>query len=504
MKNSLGREVPFNPFMGVHPLESQIYSVTKKNLSQNKLRRNLEEALDELPLHDGMTLSFHHHLRNGDEIMNLVMGAIAKRGFRDITLVASSIFEVHAPLVKLIQDKVITKIITAYVSGSVAHAISEGYCDQPCLIHSHGYRAYMIASKKVNIDIAFIGVPCSTDQGDGGGTEGPSACGSLGYAVADAMYANKVVVLTDYLHEPKHSQIKKEWVDMVVMVDRLGDPQGIVSGTTTITKDPVGLSIAKMTLQLMEATGLLKEGFSFQTGAGGISLALAKEVFDYCEQQQVQGSFISGGITGYQVDLLNANHFKSIKDVQCFDLKAVKSMHNHPNHHMISADDYAGPTNPHNIANQLDIVVLGATEIDLDYNVNVTTGSDGVLLGGSGGHCDTAAGAKFTIIVSKLVSSRLSVVVDKVMTITTPHESIDALVTDRGIAIHPRHQSLIESLKEKSNLPIKRIEELYDIAIKLTGKPEPVQFEDKIVAYSVYRDGTILDVIKKVVSDSSV
>jgi citrate lyase subunit alpha/citrate CoA-transferase len=503
MKNSLNREVPYPLFNGVHPLKSQTFPITKNITDTNKLRESLQEALDELHLHDGMVVSFHHHLRNGDEILNLVMHEIAKRNIKRITLVASSIFEVHAPMVKLIEEGIITKIITAYVSGPVAQAISEGKCEDICIIHSHGYRAYMIASSKVKIDIAFIGVPCSTPCGDGGGTEGPSACGSLGYAVADAMYAQKVVVLTDYFHQPKHIQIKQAWVDLVVKVDRLGDPSGIVSGTTTITKDPVGLNIAKMTLQLMKATGLLKEGFSFQTGAGGISLALAKEVFDYCEQHHLQGSFISGGITGYQVDLLNAHHFKTIKDVQCFDLKAVASMHENPNHHMISADDYAGPTNPDNIVNQLDIVVLGATEIDLDYNVNVTTGSDGVLMGGSGGHCDTAAGAKFTIIVSKLVSSRLSVVVDKVMTITTPHESIDALVTDRGIAIHPRHQELIQFIKEHTTLPLKTIDELYEIAIKLTGKPEPVQFEDRIVALSVYRDGTNLDVIKKVVNEET-
>lgn len=501
IKNSLNRFVPSHPFLGVHPIPFQTFPILKNNTQTNKLRDNLTDVIKELNLKDGAVISFHHHLRNGDDVLNRVIKEIAQLDIKNITLVASSLFEVHHPLVHYLKDKTVTKIITAYVSGPVAQAISEGLCEEVCVIHSHGYRAHMIASKEIEIDVAFIGVPTSSPLGDGSGSEGPSACGSLGYAVVDAMHAKKVIVLSDHIAEPQHIQIKKEWVDVVVKVDRIGDPQGIVSGTTTITKDPVGLNIARMTLQLMENTGLMKEGFSFQTGAGGISLALAKEVYDWCEHHHIQGNFISGGITGYQVDLLNAHHFKEIKDVQCFDLKAVESMHHNPNHHAISADDYAGPTNEHNVVNQLDIVVLGATEIDLDYNVNVTTGSDGMLMGGSGGHCDTAAGAKFTIIVSKLVSSRLSVVVDKVITVTTPHESIDALVTDRGIAIHPRHQALIQHLKENTKLPIKTMEELYDIAIQLTGKPEPIHFDDRIVALSMYRDGTLLDVIRKVASE---
>ena len=498
IKNSLNRDVPNHPFNGVHPIQPQSFPVSKHITKKDKLYSNLSDVLKILDLEDGSVLSFHHHLRNGDEVMNRVMLEVAKLGIKNITLVASSIFEVHQPLVQLIKDNIITKIITAYVAGPVAQAISEGECKETCLIHSHGYRAYMIASKEVEIDVAFIGAPCSSSLGDCSGSEGPSACGSLGYAVADAMYAKQVVVLSDHIHEPKHIQIKKEWVDYVVQVDRLGDPQGIVSGTTTITKDPVGLQIAKMTLKVMEATGYLKNGFSFQTGAGGISLAVAKDVLHYCQENKIKGSFISGGITGYQVELLEAGIFEKIMDVQCFDLKAVQSMHENPKHHRISADEYAGPTNPDNVVNQLDIVILGATEIDLDYNVNVTTGSDGVLMGGSGGHCDTAAGAKFTIIVSKLVSSRISVVVDKVLTVTTPYESIDALITDRGIAIHPRHETLIRQLKETTKLPLKTIEELYEIALSLTGKPEPIQFEEQEVALSLYRDGTVLDVIRKV------
>ena len=44
--------------------------------------------LDKLPLKDGMVVSFHHHLRNGDFVLNMVMEKIADRGYKDITIAA--------------------------------------------------------------------------------------------------------------------------------------------------------------------------------------------------------------------------------------------------------------------------------------------------------------------------------------------------------------------------------------------------------------------------------
>ena len=68
----------------------------------------------------------------------------------------------------------------------------------------------------------------------------------------------------------------------------------------------------------------------------------------------------------------------------------------------MSASFYANPHNKGCVANQLDIMVLSATEVDVDFNVNVITGSDGVIMGASGGHCDTAAGSKLAIVVTPL------------------------------------------------------------------------------------------------------
>jgi citrate lyase alpha subunit len=166
--------------------------------------------------------------------------------------------------------------------------------------------------------VAFIAAPTADPMGNCSGKYGPSACGSLGYAFADAMFAKKVVVITDNLvsYPMQDFSISENYVDYVVEVDAIGNPKGIVSGTTRITRDPVGLVMAANAAKVIEASGLLKDGFSFQTGAGGASLAAAKFLKDIMLQKGVQGSFGMGGITGYMVDMLQAGCFRTLMDVQ--------------------------------------------------------------------------------------------------------------------------------------------------------------------------------------------
>ncbi|MEG0773110.1 citrate lyase subunit alpha [Clostridium sp.] len=510
MKNLLGRELPdyiegygqIKPFEGAFKnVENQGKKAVKVNAvipAQQKLYNSLEETLDKLQLKDGITISFHHHLRNGDHVLNMVVEAIAKRGVKDLTIAMSSIFPIHSPLVQHIENGIVTKIVTNYMSGPVAKAVSMGRLKYPAIMHTHGGRARAIESGDLHIDIAFIAAPTSDEYGNISGLFGKSACGALGYAVPDAEFADTVVAITDNLVPYPNCpiEINQTYVDYVVKVDSIGDPQGIVSGTTQITKDPIGLKIAKMATDVMMASGLVKEGMSFQTGAGGISLAVASELREIMKKQGIVGSFASGGITGYLVDMFREGLFRNLFDVQCFDLKAVESYASSHKHMRMSASMYGNPHNKGALVNNLDIVILGATEIDTNFNVNVTTASDGTIMGGSGGHSDTAAGAKLSIIVTKLTKARLPIIKDKVTTVTTPGESIDVIVTERGIAVNPRRQDLIEQLKAK-NLPVMTIEELKAVAEKITGTPKAIELSDEIVAVVEYRDGTVIDVIKK-------
>lgn len=458
---------------------------------------SFDEVFDKLDLKDGMTVSFHHHLRNGDYVLNMVMERLHERGLKNLKVAASSIFACHEPLVAMIEDGTVTDIETSYMSGPVAKAVSEGKLKNPVYITTHGGRPRAIYEGELEIDIAFVASPSVDKKGAMDGSFGKSACGSLGYAVADCMCAKKVVAITDNLiDECENPDIKGGFADFIVEVDQIGDPSGIVSGTTQVTKDPLGLKIARLTANLIDELGLIKDGFSMQTGAGGISLAVASEVKDLMEAKKVKGSFGSGGITGFFVEMLEKGLFESLEDVQCFDIEAIKSSKRNKNHHKISGSKYANP-NDDCVAEKLDCVILGASEIDKNFNINVTTGSDGVILGGSGGHADTATGAKLTIITTKLFNARVSAVVDEVRTITTPGEVVDVLVTEYGIAINPKREDLIEALKD-SNLEIKTIDELYEIAISLTGIPKKREKSDEIIGFSVYRDGTILDTISKV------
>lgn len=466
---------------------------------ERKLRHDLSELMAELELRDGMTFSFHHHLRNGDYVLNLVMAEVRKLGLKNIRVAASSLFPCHAPLAALMEDGTVTDIHADYISGPVAEAISRGRLKNPAVLTSHGGRPRAIAQGDLKIDVAFIAAPAADPYGNLNGVSGPSACGALGYAIADAEYADLVVAVTDHLEDyPLFPvEIRQHQVDYVVKVDAIGDPKGIVSGTTCVTRDPVGLKIAADTLKVMVASELVKDGISFQTGAGGISLAVAQELEEYMEERSMEGSFASGGITGAIVRMMEKGLFKALLDVQCFDLEAVRSYRENPNHLSMSGDLYGNPHNKGAVVNKLDVVILGATEVDLDFNVNVTTGSTGVIMGGSGGHADTAAGARLTVIVSKLVSSRIPLIRDRVTTISTPGETVDVIVTDRGIAVNDRRPEL-KGLLEKAGLTVMSIAELKKLAERFTGAPQPITPGERIVAVSEYRDGSVLDVIRQV------
>ncbi len=467
--------------------------------SKNKIVATLEEAVRQTGLKDGMTVSFHHHLRNGDFVLNAVLNAAAKLGLRDLNVNASSIFDVHAPLIKHIENGVVTGLECNYMGAVVGKAIARGVLKKPVIFRSHGGRPADIAAGKSPIDVAFIAAPTSDPMGNCTGKLGPSACGSLGYAFADAEYAKKVVVVTDNLvpYPLADISIDETKVDCVVALEHIGDPAGIVSGTTRITRDPIGLLMADHAARVIRHSGLLKDGMSFQTGAGGASLAAARFLKDIMLREKITGSFGMGGITGYMVEMLQAGCFTSLMDVQCFDLDAVRSLRENPRHHEVTAAHYASPNAKSAIVNSLDVVILGAAEVDLDFNVNVHTDSSGYILGGSGGHSDTAAGAKLAMIIAPLVRARLPLVRERVLCVTTPGSTVDVLVTQRGIAVNPSRPELGERLRE-AGLPVVDIAELRRRALDITGNPEPEPERGRVVAEVRYRDGTVIDTIRQV------
>ena len=466
----------------------------------SKIIAGIEQAIRSSGLKSGMTVSFHHHLRNGDYVLNLVLAEAARQGIRDLTVQATSLFDCHLPLIDHIRSGVVTGLETNYMSGGIGKAISEGVLSKPVLFRSHGGRPEAIETGRVRIDVAFIAAPAADCMGNANGIAGTASCGSLGYAMNDARFAGKVVLVTDHIEDYPliPASIGEEDVDIVALVDCIGDPRGIVSGTTRITRDPVGLAIARYAAQVIEASGLCRDGFSFQTGAGGASLAVTQYLKPIMKRLGVTGSFGLGGITGYMVDMLEEGYFKALMDVQCFDLRAVESIRNNPRHYEVSATRYAGPHARSAAVDSLDAVVLGATEIDTGFNVNVHTDSNGYIIGGSGGHSDTAAGAKLAMIVAPLYRARLPIVVDKVLCTTTPGHTVDVLVTQRGIAVNPLRKDLEDKLRA-FGLPVYDIHELKDMAERVTGKPQTRVPDGRAAAEIEYRDGRIIDRIRCVV-----
>ncbi len=513
--NAIGREVPveidgkrYRPFAGafVTPPEKGKRKVgprlgTILHPGEKCLVPTLEDAMKRIELQDGMTVSFHHHLREGDFVLNMVLKKIAEMGLKDMTIAPSSLFAVHEPLIDHIKNGVVTKIQGGSVRGRLGKAISHGFMERPVVIRSHGGRVRAIESGDLRIDAAFIGAPCADAIGNCNGVKGPSACGPLAYSMADAIYSERAVVITDYMESTPviPISISQEHVGTVVKVDDIGDPTKITSNTLKITRDTIKLGIARDAVRVIENSGVFKTGMTFQTGAGGISLAVTKALGERMEKKGVVANWGMGGTTEHMVNLYEKGLIEKILTIQAFDQYAIKSLLNDVNHIEVSAGFYANPHNRGTAVNLLDVVVLGATEVDVDFNVNVNTYSDGVLQFPTGGHADTAAGSKVTIITAPLVRGRIPVVVDKVAAVSTPGESIDVIITDYGTAVNPRREDLILRLKE-AKIPLMTIEELKDKAYRITGKPKTPEFTDNVVALIEYRDGTLIDAVREVKS----
>ncbi|HBC27970.1 MAG TPA: citrate lyase subunit alpha [Ruminococcaceae bacterium] len=484
-------------------ITKDIRPLSERQKQGNKIVKDLETAIRLSGLKDGMTISFHHHFRNGDYIVNMVMDRLAEMGFRGLVVAASSLTDCHAPLIKHIKSGVIRRIETSGLRGELGEAVSGGLMDVPVVFRSHGGRAYAIETGELPIDVAFLGSPSCDPYGNANGysleSGGGVMCGSMGYAKCDAQYAKKTIVITDsvvpYPNTP--CSIPETQVDYIVKVPKIGDPNGIMSGATRFTRNPKELLIAESAANVIMASGYFEDGFSFQMGSGGASLAVARFLRDKMAERNMKAGFALGGITGSVVDLFEEGLVKKILDVQSFDLKAAESVKKNHFHQQISASYYAGPGDRGSAVNQLDVVILSALEVDCDFNVNVLTGSNGVIRGAIGGHPDTAFGASVSIIVAPLIRGRIPCVVEKVNTVVTPGKTVDIVVTDQGAAVNPQRADLLSRLK-KSNIPLCTIEQLKEKAERIVGKPKPVEYTDKVVGVVTYRDGSVIDLIRQV------
>lgn len=497
LHNISGAQHQYEVFSGANTHTPYLADTRQKY--QRKLFDTLDEVLSRCDLRDGMTVSFHHAFREGDKVINYVMARLAEKGLRGLTLASSSLMTCNTPLIEHIKQGVISKIYTSGMRGELADAISHGLMEEPVQIHSHGGRVNLIEKGEINIDVAFLAVSCCDEYGNASGNGGKSRCGSLGYAMVDAKYARKVVLLTESIEPFPYmpASIIQDQVDYIVKIDSVGDPAKISVGAARVTSNPRELMIARSAADVIEHSGYFRDGFSLQTGSGAASTACTRFLESRMRKHNIVASFALGGITGSIVDLHEKGLITKLLDTQSFDGAAGESLAKNPHHVEISTSVYANPAAKAACCDRVDIVILSALEIDTDFNVNVLTGSDGVMRGASGGHCDVAAAANLTIVVAPLIRSRIPTVVRRVTTRVTPGESIDVLVTDHGIAVNPARPEVKERLTA-AGLPVVDIEALYQTSLVISGEPKPIEFTSRIVGVVRYRDGSVIDVVRQV------
>ena len=508
VKNSANRLVPETingkkeiPFKGVDKHKTsgrmaapEIRSAADYPADGNKVVKNLKEALKKAGLKDGMTVSTHHHLRNGDVLTNILFDTIHSMGVKNIRWFPSASFPCHKHLIPYLEDGTIHHI-EGSMNGPLGRFTSEGKMKGIGVLRSHGGRYQSIQDGEVHIDIAVIAAPSADQFGNANGVNGKSACGGLGFALADSEYADKVIVVTDGLtpFPCVPWQIQGNNVDYVVNVDSLGDPSKIVSGTTEVTKSPDRLLIAEYVAQFMEDAAILKDGFSFQAGAGGTNLAFALFLKEKMKAKGIKARFIRGGSTKYLVEMLEEGLTDYILDGQTFDLDGVRSMRDnsrHVNTTPFTSYNYHGKGN---FASMVDAAVLGATEVDINFNANVVSHSDGYLLHGIGGW-QNCLYSKCTILAIPSFRDRIPVILDEVTTLCGPGELVDVIVTERGIAVNPKRKDLLNALKN-SALPIRSIKEIQNEVYEICGgaPDKPKVDKTKVVAVVKWVDGTVLD-----------
>jgi citrate lyase subunit alpha/citrate CoA-transferase len=281
-----------------------------------------------------------------------------------------------------------------------------------------------------------------------------------------------------------------------VQVDSIGDAAKIVSGTTQITRSPDRLRIAELVARFLRDAGIMRDGFSFQAGAGGIALAFVSYLKQLMKEAGVKARFVRGGSTKFLVELLEEGLTNYILDGQTFDLDGVRSIASNPRHVATSPFTSYNYHGKGNFASMVDAVVLGATEVDLNFNANVVTHSDGRLMHGIGGWQNCLA-SRCTILAVPSFRDRIPVILDEVTTLCGPGELIDVIVTERGLAINPRRQDLIDAVKG-SNLPVRPLADIKAEVERICGIPYRPKHGDRPVAVVKWVDGTLLDTVWQV------
>ena len=530
LENSIGRMVPtevngfsYEPYCGAFadlPAGPDFVNPTveKQGIGASKVRKCLEEVIEE-SVPDGGWISFPHYYRDDPTALGLVVDALRNAGKKNVNILGIAFFNSHADVLLPAINEGFIGGIEGNTYGATAKAVASGILLPHTVIgRTHGGRARAFQRGERIVDLAIGPVPIADKFGNANGVIGnpASLCGPIGLFEPDVRWSKKSVLLTEIIHPNLllPNPIDMRYVDYVVQVKKVGDNRGISSGSTDIRRvqgDPNRQKIADNILATIQASGVIKEGFNFQIGSGSGLLVLSK-MFRLMKSKGIRAGFTTGGSMEYHVDLLEEGLIECFLDGQCFQpsLRLFESLRNDPRHIEVSTSFYYSPTAKQAAVSLMDVVVLGCSEIDIDFNVNTLTGFDGVLRTGIGGGPDAAAGGKLTILTTPLARVNRKglscpCVREKTTNVVTPGEVVSAVVTEDYLAINHKNTSpYLPALIENAasfGLEVVSIDKLAELAmekaVKIGKLMELPNFTDEIVFAAEWRDGRLIDVVRK-------
>jgi len=466
---------------------------------------------------DGDTISYPHYYRLGDVNLELIVRKLREHGKKNIKILGNAFFDNCIPwLPEAIKDGTIGGIMGNSYRGMGKHLMAGDFLPWIVTGFGHGDRVRKFHTGEERVKVAFGPVPIADKWGNANGLLGKPEhwVGPLGLFLADTLWAEHVALLAgeisdNYIFPRSLSMID---VDYVIKVDNPGNSEGIGSGTLDIEKirsNKFNARIAEQVIKVMEASGVIFDGFNFQVGSGA-GLIVLDELHRILKEKKIQAGFAIGGCTSLHVDMLHDGAISNLLHGQCFEpsKKVMDSMLYDHNHYEISTGEYDDVANKENAVNMLDVSVLSTLEMDLKFNVNSIC-ANGRIIGGIGGAQGVAAGSSLTIMFLPLATGKngkgFPRIVDEVFTVSIPGEVIDVAVTEDFIAINPKSKSpYIGELKanaSKKGLKLASIEELHERAVakaKEFGEiPQRVEVTDTPVEVVEWRDGTLLDTIFK-------
>ena len=488
--------------------------VARQHHGEDKIQ-SIEDVIS--LLEDGDTISYPHYYRQGDTCLELIVQKLRELGKRDIRILGNAFFDNCIPwLPEAIREGTVGGITGNCYRGMGNHLTGGEFLPWIVTGTGHGNRVRKFHTGEERVRVAFGPVPAADRWGNANGVSGPPEhwVGPLGLFLADSKWAEYTCLLAGEIHDrylfPRSLSMAD--VDFVVPVENPGESSGIGSGTLDIEKirsNSYNARIAAQVIRVMEAAGVITDGFNFQVGSGA-GLIVLDELKQILAGRDISAGFAIGGCTSLHIDMLHEGLIGNLLHGQCFEPseKVIRSLLLDHNHHEISAGEYDDVSNKENAVNLLDVSVLSTLEMDLDFNVNSVC-ANGRIIGGIGGAQGVAAGSKLTIMFLPLASGKQDKafprIVDEVFTVTIPGEVIDVAVTEEFVALNPRSESpYMDALREnagKHGLDIVEIEHLHAISLARAneiGKVSPRRtMTDIPVEVIEWRDGTILDTIWK-------